>query len=76
MLDELQRSPGQRRASPFHLALVHIGLGENDRAIELLESAYNERAERLVWLRADPRFDPLRLDSRFNEILRGMGLAR
>ena len=76
VLDELQRSPGQRRASPFHLALVHIGLGENDRAIELLESAYNERAERLVWLRADPRFDPLRLDARFNEILRGMGLAR
>jgi eukaryotic-like serine/threonine-protein kinase len=76
VLDELQRSPGQRRASPFHLALVHIGLGENERAIELLESAYNERAERLVWLRADPRFDPLRLDARFNEILRGMGLAR
>jgi eukaryotic-like serine/threonine-protein kinase len=76
VLDELQRSPGQRRASPFHLALVHIGLGENDRAIELLENAYNERAERLVWLRADPRFDPLRLDPRFNEILRGMGLAR
>ncbi len=76
VLDELQRSPGQRRASPFHLALVHIGLGENDRAIELLENAYNERAERMVWIRADPRFDPLRLDARFNEILRGMGLAR
>jgi eukaryotic-like serine/threonine-protein kinase len=75
-LDELQRSPGQRRASAFHLALVHIGLGENDRAIELLENAYNERAERLVWIRADPRFDPLRLDARFNEILRGMGLTR
>ena len=76
VLDELQRSPGQRRASAFHLALVNIGLGENDRAIELLENAYNEHAERLVWIRADPRFDPLRLDARFNEILRGMGLAR
>ncbi|HZF39218.1 MAG TPA: tetratricopeptide repeat protein, partial [Blastocatellia bacterium] len=76
VLDELQRSPGQRRASPFHLALVYIGLGENDRAIELLQNAYNERAERLVWLRADARFDPLRLDARFKEILTGMGLAR
>src|SRR5262245_4944868 len=76
VLDELQRSPGQRRASAFHLALVHIGLGENDRAIELLNKACDERAERLVWLRADPRFDPLRLDPRFNEILRGMGLTR
>jgi serine/threonine-protein kinase len=76
VLDELQRSPGQRRVSPFHLALVHIGLGENDRAIELLQNAYNERAERLVWLRSDARFDPLRQDPRFNEILTGMGLAR
>jgi eukaryotic-like serine/threonine-protein kinase len=75
-LDELQRSQGQRRASPFHLALIHVGLGENDRAIELLNKACDERAERLVWLRADPRFDPLRLDPRFNEIMIRMGLAR
>src|SRR5215470_12565114 len=76
VLDELQRSPGQRRASPFHLALIHVGLGENDLAIELLNKACDERAERLVWLRADPRFDPLRLDARFNEIMIRMGLAR
>jgi serine/threonine protein kinase/tetratricopeptide (TPR) repeat protein len=76
VIDELQRSPGERRVSPFHFALIHIGLGENDRAIELLEKAYDERVERMVWLRADPRFDPLRLDPRFNEIMRRMGLAR
>lgn len=76
VLDELQRSPGQRRNSPFHLALIHIGLGDNDRAIELLQQAYNERAERLVWLRSDARFDSLRQDPRFKEMLTGMGLAR
>jgi serine/threonine-protein kinase len=74
VMDELQRSPGERRVSPFHFALIYIGLGENDRAIELLEKAYDERVERLVWLRADPRFDPLRLNPRFNELLRAMGL--
>jgi hypothetical protein len=72
----LQRSPGERRISPFHFALIYIGLGENDRAIDLLEKAYDERVERLVWLRADPRFDPLRLDPRFNDLLTRMGLAR
>jgi serine/threonine protein kinase/Tfp pilus assembly protein PilF len=76
VLDELQRSSGQRRASPFHFALIYVGLGENDRAIELLNKACDERAERLVWLRADPRFDPLRLDPRFNEIMIRMGLTR
>jgi TolB-like protein/Flp pilus assembly protein TadD len=76
VIDELRQSPGERRVSPFHLALVHIGLGENERAIELLNKAYDERAERLVWLRADPRFDPLRLDPRFNDLLARIGLAR
>jgi hypothetical protein len=76
VIEDLQRSPGERRVSPFHLALVHIGLGENDRAIELLEKSFEERTERLVWLRADPRFDPLRLDPRFNDLLRQIGLAR
>jgi serine/threonine-protein kinase len=76
VIDEMQKSPGQRRASPFHLALVYIGLGENDRAIDLLQQAYNERGERLVWIRSDARFDPLRQDPRFKEILTGMGLDR
>jgi TolB-like protein/Flp pilus assembly protein TadD len=76
VIEELQRSPGERRVSPFHIALIYIGLGENDRAIDLLEKAYDERVERLVWLRADPRFDPLRLDPRFNDLLTRMGLAR
>jgi Tfp pilus assembly protein PilF len=76
VIEDMQRSPGQRRASPFHLSLVYIGLGENDRAIELLRQAYDERGERLVWLGADARFDSLRQDPRFKDILIGMGLAR
>src|SRR5262245_41415322 len=76
VLDELQRSSGQRRASPFHFALIYVGLGEKDRAIELLNKACDERAERLVWLRVDPRFDPLRQDPRFYEIMIRMGLTR
>jgi serine/threonine-protein kinase len=66
---------GQRRVSPFHLALIHVGLGEKDRAIELLNKACDERAERLVRLRVDPRFDPLRQDPRFYEIMIRMGLT-
>jgi serine/threonine-protein kinase len=75
-LDELRQLAAQRPISPFHLALVHLGLGEKDRALELLYKALDERAERLVWLRVDPRFDPLRADARFNNLLERIGLAR
>jgi hypothetical protein len=76
MLDELRQLAVERRVSPYHLALIYAGLGEKDRAIELLDQAFDERAERLVWLRADPRFDKLRSDARFNDLLQRIGLAQ
>jgi tetratricopeptide (TPR) repeat protein len=51
-IDELLNLTGERHVSPFHLTLIYTGLGEKDRAIEFLNRALDERAERLVWLRA------------------------
>ncbi len=74
-IDELRTLAGARHVSPFHFALIYTGLGEKDRAIELLNKAFDERAERLVWLRTDPRFDKLRSDPRFNDLLIRIGFA-
>jgi TolB-like protein/Tfp pilus assembly protein PilF len=76
VIEELRQSSDQRHISPYHLALIYTGLGEKDRAIELLNQALDERAERLVWLRADPRFDKLRAEARFNDLLQRVGLAQ
>jgi serine/threonine-protein kinase len=76
LIEELRQLVPERRASPYHLALIHAGLGEKDRAIELLNQAFDERAERLVWLQTDPRFDKLRSDARFNDLLQRIGLAQ
>ena len=76
MIEELRQLAAERRASPYHLALIYAGLGEKDHAIELLNQAFDERAERLVWLRVDPRFDKLRSDARFNDLLQRIGLAQ
>ncbi|MGH9843985.1 MAG: FlgO family outer membrane protein [Blastocatellia bacterium] len=75
-LGELQQLSTQRHISPFYFALIHTGLGEKDRAIELLNNALDERAERMVWLRVDPRFDKLRGDARFNDLIQFIGLAQ
>ncbi|MDQ5837736.1 MAG: hypothetical protein M3379_13245, partial [Acidobacteriota bacterium] len=40
-----------------------------DAALEWLERAYAERDVWLVWLKVDPRLDPLRSDARFRNLL-------
>jgi TolB-like protein/Flp pilus assembly protein TadD len=61
--------------SPFHIALVYVGLGETDKAMEWLEKAKTERDPFLIYIKTDPNFDSLRGDSRFTDLLRSMGVA-
>ncbi len=60
----------RQRVSRF-VADIYIGLGEIDEAFQWLEKA---REEQSVWLylRIDPRYDPLRSDPRFQDLLRRM----
>jgi tetratricopeptide (TPR) repeat protein len=63
-----------RHVSPYHFAIVHTALGETDEAFARLEEAYSMRSEALVWLKVDPRLDPLRRDPRFIGLLQRVGL--
>ena len=59
-MSHLLADAGERQVDTF-LAIIHVGLGEPDRALESLERACDRRAGTLTWLiKADPRFDPLR----------------
>jgi len=69
ILEQLQNPFAPLPPSSFHIALVHIGLGNDDRAFELLTNAVQERAFHLIYLNADPKFDRLRSDPRFDELL-------
>ncbi len=74
VLRELMAPPSGRYVSPYNIALIFTGLSDNDRAFEWLERAYQARATRLGWLAVLPEFDTLRPDSRFNDLLRRIGL--
>ncbi|HEX8494318.1 MAG TPA: protein kinase [Pyrinomonadaceae bacterium] len=65
----------QRYVSPYSIALVYAGLGDKDKAFSWIERAYDERDEALVHLKVDPRLDPLRSDSRFQNWLALLKLA-
>ena len=57
---------------PYFLAWVATSLGDKDEAIRLLETSYRQRAGLLVTVRADPFFDSLHSDPRFQNLLRRM----
>ena len=56
--------------------LAYVGMGRKDRAIALLQKAYSERSNGVTGLKVDPRYDPLRGDARFQDLLRRLGLAQ
>jgi TolB-like protein/Tfp pilus assembly protein PilF/class 3 adenylate cyclase len=74
VIDRLNELSQRKYVSSYHMALIHTGLGDNDRALDLLERAYNERSDLLVYLKIDPRLNSLRSDRRFAGLLRRLGL--
>src|SRR5262249_13099709 len=60
ILDELTELAKQKYVAPYFFAGIHVGLGENDRAIEYLEKCYDEHSHWLIYLHLDPGMDALR----------------
>jgi hypothetical protein len=54
------------------MALVHTALGGHKEAFEWLERAQQEHTWQVCYLKVDPAVDPLRDDSRFQDLLRRM----
>jgi DNA-binding winged helix-turn-helix (wHTH) protein/TolB-like protein/Tfp pilus assembly protein PilF len=71
-LAELRRLSGRRFVTSYGVALVYAGLGRNDDAFTWLNRAFDERSHWLVWLRLDPRWDRLRPDPRFLDLVSRM----
>jgi len=75
VLNELQAMSKRGYVSSFDVAIVYMGLGDHPKTLEWLDKAYAERSGWLVYLNQDPKFDGLRSDGRFQELLRRIGLA-
>ncbi len=66
----------ERYVPPYAMALVHAGLGEFELALEWLERCYDARDVHLIFLTVDPKWDPLRTELRFSNLLRRCGFAQ
>ena len=74
ILDTLAALSSKKFVTSYGVATVYTGLGEKDKAFEWLNKAYDERSNWLVWLKADPRWAPLRMDKRYIELVNKVGL--
>ncbi len=75
-LDQLSELSTHENLPRIPLALVHIGLGDMERAFELLEEGYAQRDSNLLYLQCEPGFDPLRSDTRYQDLVNRMGFQR
>jgi hypothetical protein len=74
ILNRIEAMPGYK--SPALLAAAYLALDENDKALELLEKAYSQRDLLLRYLGNGYKYDGLRDDPRFADLLKRIGLER
>jgi DNA-binding winged helix-turn-helix (wHTH) protein/TolA-binding protein len=72
ILGEFERLGNKTYVTPYAIALVHAGLGNNEKALTWLKKAFQEKSHWLVWLRLDPRWNGIRHDARFAELVKCM----
>jgi tetratricopeptide (TPR) repeat protein len=69
-IEALKKKSVHGSVSAFNLALVHLGLGELDRAMDLLEQASAADSQWMMYLKIDRVFDPLRAKPRFVALMK------
>jgi TolB-like protein/Tfp pilus assembly protein PilF len=74
-LRRLETMAKQRYVSPFEFSAIRFALGETDAGFLWLEKACEDRAFDVLALKVDPRFEPLRDERRYRDVLREIGLS-
>ncbi len=75
-LQKIKERSRQTYVAPWMMAAIHAGLGEKDKAFELLEKSYKMRDHWLTYLKVSPIVDNLRSDPRLKVLLKKMGLSK
>ena len=70
ILARLSEEAKSRYVAPYALAVLYVGLGEKEHALDELERAYQEGdTNRLFVIKVDPFLDDLRDHPRFQALL-------
>ena len=72
VLDELLKLSNECYVPPYNLAVVYNGLGKSDKALDYLEKGFAEKNVLMVFLKVDPKWNNLRSEPRFIELMKQM----
>jgi DNA-binding winged helix-turn-helix (wHTH) protein/TolB-like protein/tetratricopeptide (TPR) repeat protein len=75
-LEGLLKLSQERYISPYNIAMIYNGLGEREETLTWLERGYRQREPRMVFLKAEPKWNNLRDDPRFQDLIRRVGLPQ
>lgn len=75
ILADLLESSKNRYLSPTTIGSIYVALGDNDKAFEWFDRAFEQRDYLLVLMKVDPMFDNVRSDSRFLKLMERVGLT-
>jgi tetratricopeptide (TPR) repeat protein len=75
-LDRLKEQSRSRYVPALYSAALYTSLGDSKDGIALLEKAYNEHSDYLIFLNVDPMADSLRAIPSFQALLRQIGLTK
>ncbi|MFN0111499.1 MAG: tetratricopeptide repeat protein [Blastocatellia bacterium] len=73
VIQKLEEIGRERYVSPYHLAVVYAGLGDNARTLGYLNQAIEDHSDSMVLLNVEPKFDLLRQLPQFREIAKRVG---
>jgi DNA-binding winged helix-turn-helix (wHTH) protein/TolB-like protein/Tfp pilus assembly protein PilF len=74
VLDELFKLSAERYVPPYNFAIVHNAIGESDKALNYLEKGYEQKDVRMVFLKVEPKWNNLRSEPRFLDLVKRMRL--
>jgi adenylate cyclase len=73
ILEELEEKARREYVPPLALAMAHMAVGDLDGTFAWLDKMYEERTPWLIFMNEHARYDRLRGDPRFQQLLRKIG---
>jgi TolB-like protein/DNA-binding winged helix-turn-helix (wHTH) protein len=76
VVKQLQQAATTRHIDPQYIADIYIALGDKDLAFTWLNKAYEDHSPIIIMLNTDPKYNPIRSDPRFADLVRRVRIPR